>query len=483
MNLPPQIKYFLVLIITLSFGSCQYSKSEPEGIIISGVVEYTGADSGFLFWDHPVNTQSTKINQDGTFAFHSKFPTSGFVTLRFGFNTFPIYVEGGDSISLTIDDPSLVRPNLEFKGDKARQNQFVYAVQYFTDSLKNSYARKENSQYLNFIYSLEYPEFERVTTDIRIQTVNYINKNSNWVNDADYMELQTNITRWNYIYDHLRYPLIHNSKNRYNPYFQPVTKEIIKDKIEQIDFSDLDLLRHPNYREFIRYALAIRSFESISDWIEKPDKFKLNFEAAQKIENQKIMELALYSTLLDFMDQNNYGNITTEIDDFNRLNTNKIYDITIEKLVRSFQSSEPDGIIPVFGLINQDGHTIDLRAFSENILYIDFWATWCKPCIAEHPYFVQLEMDYKDQPIKFLSISLDSENEVWQRYIKENHWDGHQLKAEEGMQSEIARFFKVNTIPRYVLIDRNSTVIDAHATRPSFPGIRQTLNELIEKKQ
>lgn len=48
---------------------------------------------------------------------------------------------------------------------------------------------------------------------------------------------------------------------------------------------------------------------------------------------------------------------------------------------------------------------------------VNFWATWCRPCVAELPYFRQAEEKYKDQPLVFLYISLDFPSEMENRIL------------------------------------------------------------------
>ncbi|MEJ6980373.1 TlpA disulfide reductase family protein [Pedobacter sp. P351] len=48
----------------------------------------------------------------------------------------------------------------------------------------------------------------------------------------------------------------------------------------------------------------------------------------------------------------------------------------------------------------------------DTVYVVNFWATWCAPCIAELPYFEQLQSNYKDQPLKVLLVSLDLKSKL-----------------------------------------------------------------------
>lgn len=78
--------------------------------------------------------------------------------------------------------------------------------------------------------------------------------------------------------------------------------------------------------------------------------------------------------------------------------------------------------------LNYEGLEPYLNKKDDTVYVINFWATWCKPCIEELPYFEKLLENYKDKKVKVLLISLDMPTQLDKRlipYVKE-----HQLKAQ-----------------------------------------------------
>ena len=98
---------------------------------------------------------------------------------------------------------------------------------------------------------------------------------------------------------------------------------------------------------------------------------------------------------------------------------------------------------------------------------IDFWATWCAPCRKEIPFLKQLEKDYRDENIEFVSISIDniSDYEQWKLMIKEKEMTGIQLFA--GNETQILEAYGIQFIPRFVLIDALGNYINSSAPKPS----------------
>src|SRR5690606_22490277 len=120
-----------------------------------------------------------------------------------------------------------------------------------------------------------------------------------------------------------------------------------------------------------------------------------------------------------------------------------------------------------------DGKKIDLKSFKGKLIYIDLWATWCGPCIQEIPYLQQLENDYRDEHIVFLSLSMDAEKDYikWKNFLVEYPLTGHQFWLDAENRDRISKSFNVTQIPRFILLDKKLRVIDANAPRPSSSEI------------
>lgn len=68
-------------------------------------------------------------------------------------------------------------------------------------------------------------------------------------------------------------------------------------------------------------------------------------------------------------------------------------------------------------IYDYDGFERFLKQKDEKIHVINFWATWCKPCVEELPYFEQLHKEYKDKGVEVLLVSIDMPNMITSQLI------------------------------------------------------------------
>jgi thiol-disulfide isomerase/thioredoxin len=100
---------------------------------------------------------------------------------------------------------------------------------------------------------------------------------------------------------------------------------------------------------------------------------------------------------------------------------NYFTDEELRDLIREYYESsvtlKPGTPMPYFFLENQMGEDVESRDYLGNILLINFWADWCKPCIEEFPHENALVEKYQGKPVKILNICIESNRERWKEYI------------------------------------------------------------------
>lgn len=114
--------------------------------------------------------------------------------------------------------------------------------------------------------------------------------------------------------------------------------------------------------------------------------------------------------------------------------------------------------------------------YTDKVIYVDFWAPWCGPCMAEMPYSKNMQTSFADKDVVFVFLAVSCTEESWKATISEKKLTGEHylLTAEEfeGLSSK----FKISGIPRYMLINKAGEIVDANAPNPSSSN---TLSDIL----
>ena len=122
--------------------------------------------------------------------------------------------------------------------------------------------------------------------------------------------------------------------------------------------------------------------------------------------------------------------------------------------------------IPNITMTSIDGKTQSLSDLRGQVVLVDFWASWCKPCRKENPEIVRMYNRYKDQEFEngkgftVFSVSLDSKQPAWEKAVEKDGlvWDSH-VSDLKGWKNEAAKMYGIRAIPKSFLIDGDGKVI------------------------
>ncbi|EDP72800.1 thioredoxin family protein [Flavobacteriales bacterium ALC-1] len=80
--------------------------------------------------------------------------------------------------------------------------------------------------------------------------------------------------------------------------------------------------------------------------------------------------------------------------------------------------------LPEINLPSLDNELINLEKFKGKYIFINFWATWCKPCIEDMPNFEKLIKKHKTDNIEFVYLSVDKSKENWKKFVQKKQLNG-----------------------------------------------------------
>jgi tetratricopeptide (TPR) repeat protein len=120
----------------------------------------------------------------------------------------------------------------------------------------------------------------------------------------------------------------------------------------------------------------------------------------------------------------------------------------------------PQAPAPVFTVTDSAGRPISVDALHGRFVLLDYWATWCPPCVRALPVMRQLARHFLPSQFRLISVNEDSEEAVWRTFVAQQQMDWTQAwdhNAEMYHKFGLAPPTDLS-VPRYVLIDRSGFV-------------------------
>lgn len=146
--------------------------------------------------------------------------------------------------------------------------------------------------------------------------------------------------------------------------------------------------------------------------------------------------------------------------------------ITAYLLMSTGHASTKD-VTPDFTLPTLTGGTVTLSAHKGEVVYVDFWATWCPPCRKSFPWMEQIYRKYKDAGLTIIAVSIDGKQESIEAFLRSNpvsfiiaHDKGGKTGDKFGLQG----------MPTSYLIGRDGSLHYTHA------GFRESDKDILETR-
>lgn len=127
---------------------------------------------------------------------------------------------------------------------------------------------------------------------------------------------------------------------------------------------------------------------------------------------------------------------------------------------------------------DESGKTVALNSLKGKVVFINFWATWCPPCIHEMPSINKLKQTYKDKDIVFLMVDVDNNMERSAAFMKDNKYDLPVYVPVDNIPPD----YLGSAIPTTVILDKSGDMIARMEGGRDYtsPEITKALKELVE---
>ena len=111
---------------------------------------------------------------------------------------------------------------------------------------------------------------------------------------------------------------------------------------------------------------------------------------------------------------------------------------------------------PEFNLMSDTGQPIQLKDFHGKFVILNFWATWCPPCVEEMPSLARFSEQFASRGVVVLGVSVDQDREVYQKFLERA---GVKFATARDPERKVSRLYGTFKFPETYFIDRSGKVV------------------------
>lgn len=345
------------------------------------------------------------------------------------------------------------------------------------------------------LLSANVDDWEMTLYDERKNQLSFLKnyQNLNKLSDEFQKLVESNI-RWNYWHLLLSYSIIRSNMDTKLTRVVSLPS-VMTEALDPQKINDETTLLSESYRSFLPFFITYfnsqeQKFTKYADQVKAlTDKGNI----AQKYLKGKVLDYTLSKLIFD-----NCGKISAssakfwisqvELESYRKLLLDYCKETLNKKEEVVKKKDDKDKLklstsdYPV--LIGLDGKEFNFAKYKGKVIYVDFWASWCGPCRGEFPFSKKMHDSFTEKQKKnivFLYISIDEDPTNWKNAVDNLKLDnGDHGISNGGFGSGVSQKYQINSIPRYMIIDKNGTVVRPDAPRPSNPETLELLLKLSE---
>jgi len=486
---------FVILLCILAFSMAGNAKSYFQ--LTGTIKEAKAKDLNLWVYKNYLASNPDLIVAaltNGSYKFKTAIDQPVFAILEYNNSRLKFFFEPGDSVDMSFKDDE-VHSETAITGRGADNNFFL---NNFESRFKGDLA---DSAWTSRMMVGTVDAYEMELYKSRKSMDDFIGQNVvlHQVSPAFKSYLRSLITYryWSLL---LAYPVLHANSDPKILTVEPLP-DVMLEHIGEATVNDPMALICDSYRSFIYfyvvyYTSAANGFKKFNDYSTSADR-KVAFAKAHLLgqvfdiwlaqlcvdEKDHVSPFMLRSMVNTLKASDKYNNYYPYVSSVCAARMQmKDEKKKTEPTVQTGNNKSPDK--DELGLKDINGKPYSLSDLKGKVVYIDFWASWCGPCRAMMPYSKQLHeglTDKQKKQITFLYISIDANEDAWKKAMTDLSIEGTLLISPGNWSSKVCSYFQINSIPRYMIMDKKGNMVDFNAKRPSDPGLMDDLVKYLDQ--
>ena len=180
------------------------------------------------------------------------------------------------------------------------------------------------------------------------------------------------------------------------------------------------------------------------------------YDLAQQKLQGRVLYWFLARELMDGIRRGFEAYVDARWQSFEQSNPFPEYTEALQAKLNKLSILQPGQPAPDFTLNDPAGQPVSLSQFKGKVVLLDFWASWCSPCIADLGTLRKIKERVAAQPVVFLNVSLDSNDEAWTQAIAKHEIKGVHVRSD----GAVTQAYNVGGIPRYYLVDPQGLIVE-----------------------
>ncbi len=384
------------------------------------------------------------------------------------------YARPGDSIAFTAHSVGQIMETIKYAGNAPIYNDYLMRTNAIVRSFNSSIMKTMGKEESLAMFSLD--SIRALHAD-EIAALQKGNSNI----DPYFIKIESARALYQWAILHRLYPDYYNHIHKNKDGAGVKTSPEFDTYLAEVELNNEELIDLPIYTEFLKTYLQKNYNKFYEDKLEEQFGTFANFQLntiEKEITNPVIASILAYKAINDQVTYEGMNDKDLYWDNFTKLCNNDIFLNDITSKLEEWKHIDKGTAIKEIKMAGFDGNPVHFSDFKGKWIYIDIWATWCNPCLAEVPVLKELEEKFRGQDIVFMSISVDRQPQPWKEMVTAKDLKGVQVWA--GQNQVITNYYKVSGIPRFMIFDPQGNIYTANAKRPSM-GAEKIITDLLKK--